>query len=148
MELASVLAGERFSDHPKSVCPVIGGLLRAYNDAVDGDHRQALLPYAARIVGTREMGEVRIARAERCCEWVANLAAQSPPWQWRRRRLGRRPAAITGSGAACGAWVVRMLPRPAHKSQADLLALVDELIAMGERPPALVPSAVPEPAVA
>jgi hypothetical protein len=29
MELASVLAGERFSDHPQAVCPVIGALMRA-----------------------------------------------------------------------------------------------------------------------
>ena len=27
MELASMLAGEPFSDHPASVCPVIGSLL-------------------------------------------------------------------------------------------------------------------------
>jgi hypothetical protein len=33
MELASMLAGERFSDHPKSVCRVIAGFLRAYYDA-------------------------------------------------------------------------------------------------------------------
>ena len=32
IELASMLAGERFSDHPQSVCPVIAGFLRAYND--------------------------------------------------------------------------------------------------------------------
>ena len=30
MELASMLAGEPFSDHPESVCPVIGSFLRAY----------------------------------------------------------------------------------------------------------------------
>jgi hypothetical protein len=42
-----------------------------------------------------------------------------------------------------------MLPRPAHKSQAALLALLDELIAMGGRDGSewLAPAA-PEPAVA
>lgn len=30
MELASMLAGERFSDRPGSVCPVVGALLRAH----------------------------------------------------------------------------------------------------------------------
>ena len=44
MELASLLAGEPFSDHPASVCPVIGSLMRAYNDAVDDDRRQDLYP--------------------------------------------------------------------------------------------------------
>jgi len=32
VELASILAGEPFTDHPQSVCPVIGAFLRAYND--------------------------------------------------------------------------------------------------------------------
>ena len=35
MELASMLAGESFTDHPASVCPVIGSLLRASERAVD-----------------------------------------------------------------------------------------------------------------
>jgi hypothetical protein len=43
--------------------------------------------------------------------------------------------------------VVGLLPRAAHESQAAL-ALLDELIAMGERPAVGVPSAPPEPAVA
>ncbi len=32
MELASMLADEPFSDHPKSVCPLIAAFLRDYND--------------------------------------------------------------------------------------------------------------------
>ena len=28
MELASMLAGEQFTDHPACVCPVLGSLLR------------------------------------------------------------------------------------------------------------------------
>ena len=40
MELASMLAGEQFTDHPWSVCPVVGSFLRAYNDAIDDDRRQ------------------------------------------------------------------------------------------------------------
>ena len=30
-----MLAGDPFSDHPPSVCPVIGSFLRAYNDRVN-----------------------------------------------------------------------------------------------------------------
>ena len=37
MELASMLAGEPFSDRPQAVCPVIGAYLRSYNDVVDSD---------------------------------------------------------------------------------------------------------------
>jgi hypothetical protein len=67
MELASMLAGERFSDRPRSVCPVIGMVLRAYNDALDDDRRQDLYRYAASVVGTRDrrlVGE-RLERCER-----------------------------------------------------------------------------------
>jgi hypothetical protein len=42
MELASMLAGEPFSDHPHSVCPVIGSFLRTYNDSIDDQRRQDL----------------------------------------------------------------------------------------------------------
>ena len=47
MELASMLAGEPFSDHPESVCPVIGSFLRAYNDRIDDARRQDLYASAA-----------------------------------------------------------------------------------------------------
>src|SRR3982751_2779784 len=47
MELASMLAGEPFSDHPRAVCPVIAGFLRTYNDLLpDGEH-DSLYPSAA-----------------------------------------------------------------------------------------------------
>ncbi|HEY7078023.1 MAG TPA: hypothetical protein VH418_21745 [Solirubrobacteraceae bacterium] len=133
MELASVLAGERFSDHPQSVCPVIGALLRGYNDLTDHEHRQALIPYAAQVVGTTGSAAVRRARAERCRVWGAEIASRAPRRHWRRRRLGRRPAPFAGSGAACGAWAMRVLPHPAHTLQDEVFALLDELIAMGGR---------------
>jgi hypothetical protein len=47
MELASMLAGEPFSDRPASVCPVIAGFMRAYNDRIDDERRQDLYRYAA-----------------------------------------------------------------------------------------------------
>ena len=53
MELASMLAGEPFSDHPLSVCPVIGSFMRAYNDRIDDRRRQDLFAYAAKVVGSR-----------------------------------------------------------------------------------------------
>ena len=48
MELASMLAGEPFSDRPQAVCPVIGAYLRSYNDVVDDERRQDLYRYAVR----------------------------------------------------------------------------------------------------
>ena len=48
MELASMLAGEQFTDHPESVCPAIGSFLRAYNDSVSDERRQDLYDRAPR----------------------------------------------------------------------------------------------------
>jgi hypothetical protein len=52
VELASVLAGERFSDRPDCVDHVIGGYLRSFNDRASHAERQRLLPYAERAVGS------------------------------------------------------------------------------------------------
>jgi hypothetical protein len=52
MELASMLAGEPFSDHPRSVSKPLAALLRGYNDALDDTRRQTLKPYASACVGT------------------------------------------------------------------------------------------------
>src|SRR3954471_6467863 len=66
MELASMLAGEPFTDRPASVCPVIAAFLRSYNDAVDDRRRQDLYRYAAAGVGTRAPAAVMRRRAQRC----------------------------------------------------------------------------------
>ena len=71
MELASMLAVEPFSDHPQSVCPVIGAFLRAYNDGLPDDRRQDLYDYAARVVGTVSGRRIRRERARRCLTWLA-----------------------------------------------------------------------------
>jgi hypothetical protein len=66
MELASMLAGDRFSDQPRSVCPVIAAFLRAYNDWIDADRRQDLHRFASAAVGTRASSEVEDARLRLC----------------------------------------------------------------------------------
>ena len=58
-----MLAGERFSDHPVSVCPIIGALLRAYNDDIDEPRRHDLYRYAAESVGTRASYAIQVRRA-------------------------------------------------------------------------------------
>jgi hypothetical protein len=68
MELSSMLAGERFSDHPRSVCPVLAMVLRAYNDGIDDERRQDLYAYASIVVGSRDR-RARRARATRFAEF-------------------------------------------------------------------------------
>jgi len=70
VELASMLAGEPFSDHPRSVCPVIAGFLRNYNDLLPDAERGELYPYASLVVGTAASRGVRARRARRLAEWA------------------------------------------------------------------------------
>jgi hypothetical protein len=70
MELASMLAGGPFSDHPSSVCVVIAAFLRSYNDHVDETSRQDLYEYAALVVGTRTDAALERRRAEMCLAWA------------------------------------------------------------------------------
>lgn len=121
MELASTLAGERFGDHPRSVSPVIAGLLRQYNDAVDDERRQALIPYAALAVGTRSSKEAERARARRCVRWAAeHSGARRPRWRHALARVSRLSACGAGAGeCARGADDERL---------AHLRRLLDELI--------------------
>jgi hypothetical protein len=53
VELASMLAGEPFSDRPACVCPVVAAYLRGWNDRLGHRDRQRLVPYAERVVGSR-----------------------------------------------------------------------------------------------
>ncbi|MHB1837643.1 MAG: hypothetical protein ACYCXW_22085, partial [Solirubrobacteraceae bacterium] len=66
MELASMLANEPFSDRPGSSSPVVGALLRTYNDGLDDERRQDLYPMASMIVGTANGRRIERERASRC----------------------------------------------------------------------------------
>jgi hypothetical protein len=145
MELASMLAGEAFSDHPVSVCPVIGAFLRAYNDWIDDDRRQDLYQYASRVVGSRGDDEIQRARADRMAAW----SGQSRRRGW---TLSLLPAWLRGLGGVwrppnevLGAHAVRSIVRLTDASHAAALSLIDELLEIRtsrQAPPALP---APEP---
>src|SRR5437764_13434333 len=130
MELASMLAGEPFSDHPASVCPVIGSFLRAYNDSVDDRRRQDLYGYAASVVGSRAGMSVQRERAERLAEWA--LEMQRRRWSSRYLPLARlRPASLRRqpSAHAVGTYAVRAIPRHTAETHAEALELLEALLA-------------------
>jgi hypothetical protein len=77
LELASMLAGERFSAYPSCVCPVIAAFMRTYNDLIDDTRRQDLYPYAAAIVGSKASKSEEVKRARLCRSWVTRIAAPS-----------------------------------------------------------------------
>lgn len=129
MELASMLADEPFSDHPASVCPVIGSLLRAYNDSIDDDRGQDLYGYAARVVGSRGSMQLERERAEYVSAWMAKPRAR----RWTRSLLPSRLCAIGPRPPldVLGASAVRSLSPHDHRTHAKMLALIDRLLAMG-----------------
>src|SRR4051812_10464491 len=137
MELASMLAGEPFSDRPQAVCPVIGAYLRSYNDVVDDERRQDLYRYASEAIGSAGAAALRRRRAERCLEEIALLHDQRS--RVRRWLSGRPELSLPGSSIELervGMHLARALQRSGPEGHARALALADELIAMGPVPAA------------
>lgn len=131
MEVASMLAGEGFSDRPDSVSPAIGSFMRGYNDLLDDRRRQDLLRYASEVVGTAGSEALERARRERLVAWADE--------RWARRSLSevfgrygkfRTPPADPDSA---GMYAVRALRSGSRREHHEALALLDELIAMGRR---------------
>ena len=73
MELASMLSGEPFGDHPRSVCPVIGRFLRTLNDGLCDERRQELVELAALAVGTATGRRGRLRRRTLCRRQIVSL---------------------------------------------------------------------------
>jgi len=133
MELASMLADEPFTDHPASVCPVIGSFLRSYNDSIDSDRRQDLYEYASKVVGSRADARTQQARSARLAEWAEEMQRSRRTWFLLRspvRAIGRlrRPPID-----AIGTYAVHSIPRHTDKTHASTLALIDELLGMSPR---------------
>jgi hypothetical protein len=128
MELASMLAGEPLSDHPRTVSPMLAALLRGYNDGVDGERRQSL---------------------KRCAVACLDTARGRAAERERRRRVRRWLAASRGRCGRLGAWLAALDMQQVGRSlgfqvryhgdaalHRRTLALIDELVAVGGPPPA------------
>lgn len=124
MELASMLAGEPFSDHPRSACPVIGAFLRAYNDGLPDDRRQDLYRYAAKVVGTAANRKIRRARARMCLEWFAEQNAS-------RRRPSRLSLFLAGWSLGSVGRTAARAARSSAASHRSALELLDRMIELG-----------------
>jgi hypothetical protein len=145
MELASMLADEPFSDHPAGVCPVIGSVLRAYNDSIDDRRRQHLYGYAAKVVGSRGSTEVERMRTEHVTDWITRPTTR----RWTRFLFPARLRAMSPKPPldVLGAGAVRSLSVHDDRTHEKMLRLIDNLLAMGadERAPSAGPAWTPEP---
>ncbi len=136
-----MLAGGRFGDRPVSVCPVIGAILRAYNDNIDDRRRQDLYRFAADAVDTRRDYRVQRRRADLALDWAIDRYRQRggtllapPDPEGPRDEIGYY---VVGALVDRGGW--------SDDEHAALIALVDEMIEI-EPAPALDVS-LDEPAV-
>jgi hypothetical protein len=78
MEMASFLAGERWSDHPACTHPLLAELARLVNDVVSDRWRSALVPLIPSVIGlTSDDPHVDAAIALRSA-WVALPIAAEP----------------------------------------------------------------------
>lgn len=122
-----------FTDHPRSVCPVIAAFLRNYNDWVDDRRRQDLYAYAAKVVGSRTSRSVEEARTRRLMNWAAELEQR----RMRRLTIGCRPW-LNQSDPEPGdvaSWVVYAIARQKDHPHDEVLSVIDELLEMGRTQP-------------
>jgi hypothetical protein len=127
MELASMLADERFSDRPATVSPVIGAFLRTYNDGIDDERRQDLYPLASLIVGTAGGRRTERERASRCLEFAHSLGAGAPSG---RAAIGIATADASGSWAALAA----LRAGASEEIHARVLSFARELVGIEAQP--------------
>ncbi len=123
MELASMLAEEPFTDRPVTISPVLGALLRTYNDGLDDARRQHLYPLASLIVGTHAGRSVEDERASRCLAFARSLGASVPSG---RAAMGMNTAEASGTWAALAA----LRTGPSAEAHERTLQFVRELASL------------------
>jgi hypothetical protein len=97
VELASILAGEEFSDRPECVDQPIAAFLRSWNDRASHVDRQRLRPYAERIVGSRAGPALTAGRRDICLGFAgAELGRGGVRDSLARLRVRARIALVLG----------------------------------------------------
>jgi hypothetical protein len=139
VELASLLGGEKFTDRPKCVCPVIGSFLRSWNDAVGYADRQRLEPYASLVVGSGGYRRISRIRRDICLTYTgANLERGLLRRVAVRMRMRARIAWAVGIFPAiwlkegAGAYAARACF--ARDGSGQPFALLDRLLEVGSPP--------------
>jgi hypothetical protein len=134
-----MIGGEKFTDRPDCVCPVIGSFLRSWNDRVGYADRQRLYPYASRVVGTGGYRRISRIRRDICLSYAGADLDRGP--------LGRAIARLRMRARI--AWSVGIFPAvwlkegagayAAHVGFArggsdEAFALLDRLLEVGLSP--------------
>ena len=80
MEAVAFVAGEKWSDHPECVSPVIGAFMRNWNDNLptDADRDRLLKPLIPKIINTRSTQAVEEQRSYLALDWM--IRTFLPKW--------------------------------------------------------------------
>jgi len=101
MELVAWMAGEKHSDNPACVSPVIAAFVPSFNDALDSAHRQRLGAVAARLIDTRGSSEQELVRRRLVWDWM--IANAVPTWLAAAQRLDLADRVVAGRAAVLDA---------------------------------------------
>src|SRR3954452_13619490 len=123
MELASMVAHERFSDRSPSISPTIGAFLRTYNDGLSDERRQDLYAVAALVVGSASGRAAERDRIYTCLDFALTHGTGM---------LSPRASLAMATPEPAGSWAaMTALEAGAHQ---EALALIDRLVALRPRP--------------
>jgi hypothetical protein len=135
-----VIGGEKFSDRPRCVDPVIGAFLRYWNDGVGYADRQRLEPYASLVVGTG--GYRRMSRIRRdICLSYAGAKLNRGPLRRAAARLRMRARIAWAVGMFPAIWLKEGAGAYAARScfarggSEEAFALLDRLLEVGSPTP-------------
>ena len=75
MEAAAYISGERWSDAPECVCPVIRSFMISWNDSLpaDEDRGRLLKPFLAQVVNTKSTSEAEERRSYMAIDWLIRV---------------------------------------------------------------------------
>jgi hypothetical protein len=92
LEAVAYVAGEKWTDEPQCVSPVLGVFGRNLNDILPDDRRQELVPLIPKLLGTRD--EQDEARSYLALDWL--IRVYTPTW------LRMVPALVSDADAIAG----------------------------------------------
>lgn len=114
MEMASYLAGERWSDHPRCTHPLLASVARLVNDLTSDDNRRRLVPLIPDVIGlttSDPRADVRIAL--RCATTALPIAS------------GERQNALAVAVLACERTLAMVEGRPPGRLSAASARALD-----------------------
>ena len=107
LEAVAWLVGEKHSDHPACVSPVLGAFCRSWNDSLDDVNRQKLKPYLVRLIGTAGDAARDQRRSWMAMDWLARVCGPvfmdlTPSLRGHASALRALPEMVDGETLAAG----------------------------------------------